>query len=268
MKYVVYSSCLLGMVALLVLAAGFRSPSGQEWFEEQYAHNALTHKVGYILPAGIGPWPAVVLVHGGGWQSGSLTQMRDLAGRLAEEGYAAFAVNYRLGSPDAPAGWGAVEDIQAAVDWVCARPDVDTSAVYLYGESAGAHLALLAAMIGGDVTGVVAVCPPTDLPALAEESDLMQAYVASFAAREGTARAASPIRYVTPETPPVCIIHGCGDNVIPVTYSDRFVRDLVRAGARVEYHRILGAWHVFVPLEPETYVPLMVSFMRRVADSH
>ena len=68
------------------------------------------------LPEESAPVPAVILIHGGYWQTGDKQSHARLAGRVMQWGYAAFAVNYRL-APDFPFP-AAVEDVQCAVAWV------------------------------------------------------------------------------------------------------------------------------------------------------
>ena len=90
-----------------------------------------------------GPWPCVVLVHGGFWRSGwDRTLMTPLAIDLASRGVAAWNVEYRrVGQPGG--GWpGTFEDVSAAVDHLVGIEQVDESRVATCGHSAGGHLAL------------------------------------------------------------------------------------------------------------------------------
>jgi pectinesterase len=85
---------------------------------------------------------AVILVHGGGWRSGSPSLHHPLAQRLALMGYVCFTPQYRLSTHALyPA---AVHDLKAAVSWVRAnakRWQVDTNAIAVAGHSAGGELA-------------------------------------------------------------------------------------------------------------------------------
>lgn len=99
-------------------------------------------------PARVTARPAVVLVHGGGMWTGSRADMADPARQLAQAGYIAFAVDYRL--VDIASGrhpWPAqLDDVQHAVRWVranAARYGVDPERVGAYGWSAGGQLAAL-----------------------------------------------------------------------------------------------------------------------------
>jgi acetyl esterase len=102
------------------------------------------------LPEASTPVPAVILIHGGYWQSGDKQSHARLANRMMLWGCAAFAINYRL-APDFPFP-AAVEDVQCAVAWVrehAAEYSVDPDRIALLSTSAGGHLAALAGVAGG-----------------------------------------------------------------------------------------------------------------------
>jgi pectinesterase len=89
-------------------------------------------------------FPGILLIHGGGWSSGSRQLVIPMAQQLAAKGFVSVAVEYRL-SPEAlyPA---AVYDLKAAVRWMRANADrykIDKNKIGIYGCSAGGHLAAL-----------------------------------------------------------------------------------------------------------------------------
>jgi acetyl esterase/lipase len=101
-------------------------------------------------PKAPGPHPAVMLIHGGGFRRGSRQTCLPLAVRLAERGYVAATVSYRLTpkfqfpSP--------VWDVKAAVRFLRAnakRFDLDPSRLGVTGSSAGGHLALMPGLTSG-----------------------------------------------------------------------------------------------------------------------
>jgi pectinesterase len=101
-------------------------------------------------PSGAGPFPAVIIVHGGGWESGDRMMERPLAKQLAARGYVTAPVSYRLGPPGRfPA---AIHDLKSAVRWLranAARYGIDPEHIGAIGGSAGGHLvALLGASAG------------------------------------------------------------------------------------------------------------------------
>jgi len=103
------------------------------------------------LPEGAGPHPAVIAVHGGGWQQGTRAGYRHWGPYLATRGTALFAVDYRLAKPNQKSFPEAVHDIRAAVQYLrgsAATLKLDPKRIALMGDSAGAHLAALVALAG------------------------------------------------------------------------------------------------------------------------
>ena len=103
------------------------------------------------IPDGSGPFPALVAVHGGGWQQGTRVAYRHWGPHLAKAGYVVFAVDYRLCKPQQKSYPQAVHDIRAAVQFVrfsATDLKVDGKRIGLTGNSAGAHLAALVALAG------------------------------------------------------------------------------------------------------------------------
>jgi acetyl esterase/lipase len=96
-------------------------------------------------PAGNGPFPVVVLVHGGCWtvKFGGITQMRNVAGALAARGIAVWNVEYRRVDEDGGGYPGTYQDINAALDTLAAqagRYQLDTQRIVAMGHSAGGQL--------------------------------------------------------------------------------------------------------------------------------
>jgi len=102
-------------------------------------------------PEGSGPFPALVAVHGGGWQQGTRESYRHWGPYLATAGYALFAVDYRLCKPNQKTYPEAVHDIRAAVQYLrgwAGEFQIDPKRIGLIGDSAGAHLSALVALAG------------------------------------------------------------------------------------------------------------------------
>jgi acetyl esterase/lipase len=98
------------------------------------------------VPDGEGPFPAIVLVHGGAWVAGSPAGIRDLATYLTGEGFLTVNPSYRL-ADDFPGFPFALDDISCAVRYAAAHPDSDGT-VAIVGHSAGAHLGAIVALTG------------------------------------------------------------------------------------------------------------------------
>ena len=213
-------------------------------------------------PQASGPWPVIVHVHGGGWRRGSrrdpLPRLGpDFYARLAAGGFAVAAIDYRL---SAEARFPApLEDVRLAVGWVgdhAGAHGLDASRVFLWGDSAGGHLALLAALTGAAVQGVVAWFPVTDLGGLAADvaatggtpdlgPDSREALLlgAPAAAVPDLAREASPVTHASAAAPPVLLMHGAADALVPPAQSERLAKKLAAAGSAVELELVPGASH-------------------------
>jgi acetyl esterase len=126
------------------------------------------------VPDGPGPFPAAILVHGGGFDGGSRsTNVRPLFDVLAGAGYAWFSIDYRM-APEFRFPQ-AIEDVTSAIQWVKANASayhVDAGRIALIGESAGAFLVNYAGTHEKPETrvrAVVNIYGPVDYGELAEE---------------------------------------------------------------------------------------------------
>lgn len=98
------------------------------------------------IPDGDGPFPAVVLVHGGSWVAGDVSIMRSLARFLEDEGFLTVNTPYQL-AIEQPGFPNAIDDVACAVRYAALHPDSDGS-VALIGHSAGAHISAIVALTG------------------------------------------------------------------------------------------------------------------------
>lgn len=110
-------------------------------------------KLDLYLPAGDAraPRPAIVFVHGGGWRAGVRANFAPMAIRMAERGYVAATISYRL-SPEAPYP-AAIHDAKAAVRWVRAHAGeygIDPGRIAIAGGSAGGQIAALTGVTNGE----------------------------------------------------------------------------------------------------------------------
>ena len=116
-------------------------------------HDGVTLLGDLYLPQGLRKAPVLVGVHGGGWQVGDRKFYTYWGNYLARNGYAVFAIEYRLMNPGVKTWPGAVYDTRAAVQFVRAEAaefGLDAERVGLIGDSAGAHLSALVALAGNE----------------------------------------------------------------------------------------------------------------------
>jgi len=207
-------------------------------------------------PSDEGPFPGVLVVHGGSWQRGSKERMAATAARLAERGYVAVAINYRLAPENRfPAP---LYDCQEAVRWMrdnAERLHVDPARIGGYGYSAGAHLvALLATTDAADGFDEVAGAPdsqtrlqaavlgaaPVDLQQFIPNPAMTRLLGAWPSERPDVYALASPITFVTPDDPPMFLYHGSSDWMVDVSQSRLMLAALEGAGVPSGYYETPG----------------------------
>lgn len=203
-----------------------------------------------------GPIPAVIIVHGGSWQSGASGELGALNGYLAAREYVVFDINYRV-APKAPFP-AACDDVRAAVEFVKQNAkffDVDPTRIALLGRSAGGQLALLVAYTAHDpaIRGVISFYGPVDLrwgwnnPAnsrLSPSRAILETYLGGPPARAAsTYDAASPLAAVSTATPPTLIIHGERDEIVSPVHGERLDQKLKAAGVPHLFLRLPWATH-------------------------
>jgi len=227
----------------------------------QIAYGDHPDQVGnlHLLAEGDGPWPAVVLVHGGFWKWGwDRTLMTPLARDLAARGFAAWNVEYRRVGQEG-GGWpGTLADAAAAVDALADIDEVDASRVVTVGHSAGGHLALWLAGrhrlppgapgAGPRVRplGAVSQAGVADLMRGAEErlgEGACQALLGGEPADEPERYAATSPAGLLPLGVPQLLVHGLLDDIVPPSQSHDYALAARAAGDEVELVELADADH-------------------------
>jgi acetyl esterase len=208
------------------------------------------------IPQGAGPFPAVIVVHGGGWVRGDRrVDVEPLFEPLSNAGFAWFSISYRL-MTDVTQFGAAVDDVEAAIRFVKSRAaefHVDPRRIALIGESAGGQLAAMAALNAArdlKVSAVVALYAPTDLLSLVKNVASMPQWLRDNIQQSAFAelismrlKQLSPIEHVRPDMPPFLFIHGTADPLVPFVQSQAMCDRMKAAGAQCEIYAVPGAGH-------------------------
>ncbi|MCF3651310.1 alpha/beta hydrolase [Synoicihabitans lomoniglobus] len=205
-------------------------------------------------------FPCVVVVHGGGWDSGDNTQLAEFNHWLAGQGYGVAAISYRL-APAHP--WPAQrEDTLAAIDWLkthASELGLDPTRLVLMGRSAGAQIASAVAYGVPDpaVRGVIGLYGVYDMAfvwSISREDDvlnsvkLMNQYLGGepTATNQAAYDSASAQGLVDPrQTPPTLLMHGTIDTLCWVKHSQRLSARLQEAGVPQALIELPWAVHAF-----------------------
>lgn len=227
------------------------------------------------------PFPAVLLIHGGGWVSGSKENLRPMAQRLAQEGFVAIVVEYRL-SMEAPYP-AAVIDIKAALDWMrknSSEYNLDKNKVAVLGASAGAQLATLVGVTPGFDIYEENECQISDGVQAIVNIDGIVSFIHPEAAAEGEIaglwlggmrdenpsnwKEASPLEYVNENTPPTIFINSAQPRFH--AGRDDMIKILKNNNIYSEVHTVPETPHSFWLMHPwfETTVTHTVDFLNKV----
>lgn len=212
-----------------------------------------------------GSLPVIVVVHGGGWWKGKRQDIAPLAQGLAEHGYAAATISYRL-SGDAPFP-AQIHDVKAAVRWLRAHAneyDLDPTRIGATGHSAGGHLVALLGTSGGvaelegdthgleqdsRVQAVLAMGAQTDFDAphiqandKGENAAMWATFLGgSYKEKPERYRAASPLTYLDAGDPPIAVL--AGENDQENTQAEGFRHRMLALGIPTRLTVIKDAGH-------------------------
>ena len=214
---------------------------------------------------GVGPFPAVVCIHGGGFRAGKRESLDKLCLTLAQRGYVAITVTYRL-APAYPFP-AAVHDCKAAVRWLRANAQkygVDPKRVGVTGGSAGGHLAQFLGVTTGvkefegegnldqssAVSCVVNYYGPSDLTKSYDKSvDAAEVLPLFFGGDLSTKRrehiVGSPLYWVTPNAAPTLCVHGTEDKYVAYEQATWIVDRLKACAVEAQLLTLEGAGHGF-----------------------
>lgn len=247
-------------------------------------------------PAGAGPFPAALQIHGGAWTSKDRTDNDFMAKTLAESGILVASVDFRM-PPEA--GYPAsLADINLAIRWLKARAGHYGSRadrVGCFGTSSGGHLALLAAMRPFDARYAalpLAEAPQTDARlafvisawgvldpllryglAKAAGNAALVANHDAFWGSEAAMRDGSPPAILAGgervELPPAFLFQGDADEWVPTEVAQGLVAAWRKAGGEIELMLFPAAVHGFMTGKPDApYAGAALAAMKRFIHRH
>ncbi len=236
-----------------VMTEVFARPAGQElkldFYRSGYAKDVLEK-----------PRPCLIVIHGGGWDSGDPSQLVEWNHRWVARGWAVAAISYRLAPQSI---WPAQrDDTLAAIAWVkvnAPRLGIDSTRLVLFGRSAGAQIATAVGYGAHDpaIRVVIALYGPHDMPfawSVSREDDalntiklLRQLFGGPPDTPERRARceSASGQLLARPDSPPTLLVHGVPDTLSWYRHSERLAARLQELGVRHQFLKLPWATHAF-----------------------
>lgn len=258
------------LISIILIVAGFAYFLFSK--EAPITQGEVTHQVEYKAGKALDVYaptrdiyekkPVLVYFHGGAWVSGikeaiNNNRYHGAINKLRENGYVVISPEYTLAAQNQSPFPACVEDALDVMKWIEAHAEelqFDLKNVGIMGESAGAHIAMMAAYANTgkfsspytyDLQYVVDVYGPSDLSGLYESSPIRKTvqsrienlpasvqenldiarYLFGFNPEEDTLRAQefaathSPVSYLEKNATPILMIHGEADRVVPIEQS-------------------------------------------------
>lgn len=235
-------------------------------------------------PAKNGTYPAVIMIHGGGWMSGDKIMQHPLAMQLAKNNYVTLTVEYQLSlEANYPA---AVHNIKSAIRWARANAEkygIDTSRIAISGCSAGGQLAALVGMTSGvkqlegnmgnpdyssavqaivDVDGVLDFLAPASLNKVRKPGSADVSWLGgTFEEKPAVWKEASAIFWIQKNSPPILFLNSGFSRFH--AGQDEMIGILKEQGIYFEVHKFDVQVHPFWLFHPwfEPTVDYMVHFL-------
>lgn len=239
----------------------------------------------------------VLMIHGGAYQAGGKEMYADWGPYLAQQGFAAFSINYRLATKTTPAYPGLIKDVEAALHYLVKRSNqlqLDPQKISIMGDSAGAYLASMVALKDGytsyQIKSIVAAYGVFDLVEWYQYTDKTREdqVINKLFGYQGFTEAkiphtSSPLNLVENVTDFIgfqleyLMIWGEADEIVlPENQSVKFVERLMEFGVRHEIITVPNYGHFWftrnrddladssLRIEPNlTVVPQVLAFLQR-----
>lgn len=271
---------LLGglLLLFLVVSSGCSSKAGNVGFAQgarqtlkdiAYDDDHATQKLDVYLAKSEEPAPAIVYFHGGGWQKGSKKRIPRFLLRAHAEGWlTVVSVEYRF--IDVAVHPAQIDDCARAIQFVrhnAKKWNIDPKRIGVVGSSAGAHLAAYIALQDDEANPIsedpvarqssrvlfaIPFAGPTDWGLLNQIEHKNSAYKQLIGYKPGTPTSemaserikdVSPLSFVSADDPPMLIVHGDADSVVPIEHAQVLETALKKAGVPVELYVVKGGTH-------------------------
>jgi acetyl esterase/lipase len=191
--------------------------------------------------------PAIILLHGGGWSTGSPEWIYDDAKRYAGLGMVAIAGEYRLSDQKTITPLEAMTDTRDLIRWVrqnAAKLAIDPHRIAVYGISAGGHLAAAAAVFPHEEESKISAVPDALILLSPPASIVGDHWPQMLLGTRAEVKDISPAENMTHRLPPMMIIEGSADSVTPLAGVQRFCEQAKRIGGICEIHVYPGLGHI------------------------
>jgi acetyl esterase/lipase len=222
------------------------------------APDGVPLRLNIYRPPQAGKYPGIVVIHGGGWQTGSPETNADFSRYMAARGYTVFAITYRY----APAYKfpAQLDDVRSALNFIqqhAAEYETDINRIALLGRSAGGQLAMLAGYQQNPlpVSAVISYYGPSNLakgyrepptPDPLNVRSVLEAFLGGTPDQVPEQYSkASPINYVNRPVPPTLLIHGRRDHITRISFPRMLLQSLQNAGNQAILLEIPWAEHAF-----------------------
>ena len=245
--------------------------------------------VDVYLPKSNKPTPVMIQIHGGGWRAGSKKQVPSFLKQAVAQGWlAVVSVEYRF--TDVAVHPAQTNDCLRAIQFVRSRAkewNVDPARIGVTGGSAGGHLSMFVAThddladpdsadpVAKQSSRVQCAVPfagPSDWFLLSVIKHDHPAYrqligyepnTPAAQMKEAKKRSVSPVSYVSADDPPMMIVHGDADVIVPFAHAEAMFKSLTAAGVEAELVRIKGGRHNVSGAGRPEFVERAIPFVKK-----
>ena len=210
----------------------------------------------YTNPKSETPTPVLINIHGGGWNHGVKESQTGYVS-FFKNGYAVANIEYRL--VDVAKAPGAIEDVRCALIYLYTHTkalNIDTNKIVVMGGSSGGHLALMTGLLANDkrfdtncnyegeikVAAIIDKYGVTDLVPLSTWKSAKN-WLGDQYNNPKFVKSVSPLYYVTKNSPPVYIVHGNSDPIVPYAQSVALYEKLKASHVKTKMLTIEGGSH-------------------------